>query len=159
MLFMQLFQKKAQTRKALKIIYPSIPQQYYPQGIQGRAITNIVARDVTITKKYSIVVERMKYNQNTFLYELYSMNYTHLHNFNIEVKVNPFPPLLQILMSLRSHRHPTKQLFMTIQQTYDDELFTVSYIVEVSQEEATILLVLSLLLKGRLGIKVDKSFR
>ena len=48
---------------------------------------------------------------------------------------------------------------MTIQQTYDDKLFTVSYIVEVSQEEATILLVLPLLLEGRLGIKVDKSFR
>ena len=41
---------KAQTRKALKSIYPSILRQNYPEGIQWRVIEKITDRDFTITE-------------------------------------------------------------------------------------------------------------
>ena len=41
--------KRNQTRKALEAIYPSIPRQYYPEGIQWIAIENIVNRYSTVT--------------------------------------------------------------------------------------------------------------
>ena len=58
--------KKAQARKTLKEIYPSIPRQNYPEGIQWRAIENIADRDFTVIEQSAIVVERMKFKKNDF---------------------------------------------------------------------------------------------
>ena len=41
---------KTQTRKALKSIYPSIPRQNYPEGIQWRVIEKITDRYFTLTE-------------------------------------------------------------------------------------------------------------
>ena len=40
--------------------------------------------------------------------------------FNEEVDIEPFLPLSQILMSLKSHIDPTKGIFVLVQQEYDD---------------------------------------
>ena len=45
-----------------------------------------------------------------------------------------------------------------VQQWYDDALVTFSYMAEVDQEMATILPILPLLLKDRLGMKVTRYF-
>ena len=69
--------------------------------------------------------------------------------------IEPHLPLSQILMSLKSHRDPTKGLFVMAQQEYDDEPVTFSYMAKVNQEVAAILSILSLLLEGRLGMNVS----
>ena len=46
-----------------------------------------------------------------------------------------------------------------VQQEYDDEPVTLSYMAEVNQEVATILPILLLLLEGRLGMNVSQYFR
>ena len=46
-----------------------------------------------------------------------------------------------------------------VQQQYDDEPVTFSYMAEVSQEVAGILPILPLLLEGRLGLTVSRYFR
>ena len=53
--------KKYQARKALKEIYSSIPRQNYSEGIQWRAIENIVDRFFIETEQSDIVVERIKF--------------------------------------------------------------------------------------------------
>ena len=55
--------KKAQTRIALKIIYSSIPRDNYLEGIQWRAIENIVDRGFIVIEQLSIVVEQIKFKQ------------------------------------------------------------------------------------------------
>ena len=49
-------------------------------------------------------------------------------------------------MSIKSHRDPAKGLFVMVQQEYDDEPVTFSYMAEVNQEVAAILPILPLLL-------------
>ena len=71
------------------------------------------------------------------------------------MNIEPHLPLSQILMSLKSHRDPTKGLFVMAQQEYDDEPVTFSYMAKVNQEVAAILSILSLLLEGRLGMNVS----
>ena len=78
--------KKAQVRKALKVIYPSIPRQHYPEERQWRAIENIADRDFTVIEQSAIVAERMKYKQNAFLQDLYTTEYRHLQNVNAEIE-------------------------------------------------------------------------
>ena len=151
--------KKAQARKALKTVYPSLPQPHYPEGIQWRAIENIADRDFTVTEQASIVAERMKHKQSAFLQDLCSTSYKHLQNVHVEVEVEPCLPLSQILMSLLSYKDPTRKLFVMVQQTYDDEPVTFSYMAESSQEVASILPILPLLLEGRLGMNVSQYFR
>ena len=151
--------KKAQARKELKKIYTSIPRQHYPEGIQWRAIENIADRDFTATEQSAIVAERMKYKQNAFLQDLCTTEYRHLHNVNAKIETEPYLPLSQILMSLKSYKDPTKGLFVMVQQQYDDEPVTFSYMAEVSQEVADILPILPLLLAGRLGLTVSRYFR
>ena len=151
--------KKAQARKALKAIYPSRPHNNYPEGIQWRAIENIADRDFTVTEQSSIVAERMKFKQSAFLQDLCTTEYKHLQNVNAEVDIEPYLPLSQILMSLKSHSDPAKGLFVMVQQEYDDEPVTFSYMAEVSQEVAAILPILPLLLEGRLGMNVSQYFR
>ena len=58
-------------------------------------------------------------------------------------------------MSLKSHRDPTKGLFVMIQQEYDDELVIFSYLAEVNQVVAAILHILPSLLEGSLGMNVS----
>ena len=106
--------KKAQARKALKKIYPSIPRQHYPEGIQWRAIENIADRDFTVTEQSAIVAETMKYKQNAFLQDLCTTEYRHLQNVNAEIETEPYLPLSQILMSLKSYKDPTKGLFVMV---------------------------------------------
>ena len=108
--------KKAQARKSLKTIYPSISSQYYPEGIQWRAIENIADRDFTVTKQSTIVAERMKFKQTSFLQDLCTTEYRHLQNFNAEIEIELYLPLSQILMSLKSYKYLTKGLFVNIQQ-------------------------------------------
>ena len=43
--------KTSQARKAFKSIYLSQPHNNYPEGIQWRAIENIVDRDFTVTEQ------------------------------------------------------------------------------------------------------------
>ena len=62
-------------------------------------------------------------------------------------------------MNLKSSKDPTKGLFVMVQQQYDDEPVTFSYMDDVSQEVAAILLLLPLLLEERLGMKVSHYFR
>ena len=106
--------KKAQARKALKIIYPSRPQDNYPEGIQWRVIENIADRDFPVSEQISIVVERMKFKHNAFLQDLCTTEYKYLLNFNTEVGIEPFLPLSQISMSLKSYRDPTHRLFAMV---------------------------------------------
>ena len=93
--------KKAQTRKALMVIYPSTPRHNYLEGIQWRAIENIADIDFTVTEQSAIVVERIKFNgKNIFLQNLCTTEYRHLQNFNAEIETEPYLPLSQTLMSL-----------------------------------------------------------
>ena len=73
-------------------------------------------RDFTITKQSSIVAEKIKSKQITFLQDLYKTEYKHLQNVYTEADIEPYLPLSQILLSLKSHRDPTKGLFVMIQQ-------------------------------------------
>ena len=66
--------------------------------------------------------------------------------------------LSQVLMCLKSHRDPTKGLFVMIQHDYDDELVILLHMVEVSLEVAAISPILLLVLEGRLGINVSRFF-
>ena len=72
--------KKAQARKALKEIYPSILRQNYSEDIQWRAIENIADRDFTVTEQSAIVVKGMKFKKNAFLQDLCTTEYRHLQN-------------------------------------------------------------------------------
>ena len=103
--------------------------------------------------------ERMKFKQSAFLQDLCTTDYKHLQNFNAEVDIEPYLPLSQILMSLKSHRDPTKGLFVMVQQEYDNEPVTFSYMAEVNQEVTTLLHILPLLHEGRLGVNVSQYFR
>ena len=107
--------KKAQARKALKKIYPSIPRQHYPEGIQWRAIENIADRDFTVTEQSTIVAKTIKYKQNAFLQDLCTTEYRNLQNVNAEIETESYLPLSQILMSLKSYKDPTKGLFVMVQ--------------------------------------------
>ena len=151
-------EKKTQARKALKSIYPSLLHPHYLEGIQWEAIENIADSDLIVTEQASIVAERMKYKQSTFLQDLCSTSYKYLQNIHTEVEVEPYLPLHQILMSLLSHKDPTRKSFVMIQHTYDNEPVTFSYMAESSQEVSSILPILPLLLEGRLGIKVAHYF-
>ena len=62
-------------------------------------------------------------------------------------------------MSIRSHKDSTKKLNVMVQQLYDNDPVTFSYIAEVSQEVAAILPILPLFLEGRLGMNVKMYFR
>ena len=126
--------KRAQARKALKTIYPSRPHNNYPEGIQWRAIENIADHDFTVTEQSSIVAERMKSKQSAFLQNLFTTEYKYLQYVNAEVDIETYIPLSQILMSLKSYRDHTKGLFVMVQQEYDDELVTLSYMVEVTKK-------------------------
>ena len=99
--------KKSQAKKSLKNIYPSRHHNNYPEGISSRAIENIADRYFTVTEKSSIVAERMKSKQSAFLQDLCTTEYKYLQHINAEVDIEPFLPLLQILMSLKSRRDPT----------------------------------------------------
>ena len=101
----------------------------------------------------------MKFEQSAFLLDLCTTEYKNLQNINAEVDIEPYLPLSQILMSLKSHRDPTKGLFVMVQQKYDDEPVPFSYMTEVNQEVATILPILPLLLEGRLGMHFSQYFR
>ena len=79
-------------------------------------------------------------------------------NVNAEVDEVPFLTPSQILMSLRLHKKPTKKLFVMVQQCYDDEPTTFSYMAELSQEVAAILPMLPLLLEGRLRMNINRYF-
>ena len=68
-------------------------------------------------------------------------------------------PLSQILMNFKSHKDPTKEFFMMIQQEYVDVPVKFSYMTELSQEVAAILPIFPLLLKGRLRMNVSRYFR
>ena len=92
----------------------------------------------------------MKYKQSAFLQDLFSTSYKHLQNIHAEVEVEPYLPLSQILMSLPSHTDPTRKPFVMVQQTYFVEPVTFFYMAESSQEVASILPILPLLLEGRL---------
>ena len=86
------------------------------------------------------MAERLKFKQSAFLQDLCTTEYKNLQNINAEVDIEPYLPLSQILMSLKSHRDPTKGLFVMVQQKYDDEPVPFSYMTEVNQEVATIYL-------------------
>ena len=81
----------------------------------------------------------MKFRQSTFLQDLYTTEYNHLHNVNAEVDTEPYLQILQILMSLKYHRDPTKGHFVMVPQEYDDEPVTCSYMARVNLEVAAIL--------------------
>ena len=49
------------------------------------------------------------------------MEYRHLQNLNVEIETAPILPLLQIITSLKSYKDSTKELFVLIQQQYDDD--------------------------------------
>ena len=78
--------KKAQVRKALKVIYPSIPRQHYPEERQWRAIENIADRYFTVMEQSAIVIERIKSKQNTFFQDLCMTDYRYLQNFNAKIE-------------------------------------------------------------------------
>ena len=101
----------------------------------------------------------MKFKQSDFLQDLCTTENKHLQNVIVEVNIEPYLPLSQILMSLKPHRDPTKGLFVMVQQKYDDESVTFSYLEEVNQEVAVILPILILLLEGRLGMNVSQYSR
>lgn len=54
-------EKKPQTRKVLKAIHHSLPQLYYSERVQWRAIENVVDKDFIVTYKSSIIAEKKKY--------------------------------------------------------------------------------------------------
>ena len=85
--------QKLQARKALKGIYPSRLHNNYSEGIQWRAIENIVDRNFTVTKQSSIVAKRMKFKHSPFLQDLCTTEYKHLQNVNIVVDIVPYLPL------------------------------------------------------------------
>ena len=89
-------------------------------------------RDFTVAKQSSIMAEKMKSKQITFLQDLYKIEYKHLQNVYTEADIEPYLPLSQILLSLKSHHDPIKGLFVMIQHEYDDELVTCSYMAEVT---------------------------
>ena len=97
----------------------------------------------------------MKFKQSGFLQDLYTTEYKHLQNVNAEVNIEPYLPLSQILMSLKSHCDPTKGIFVMVHHEYDDEPINFSYMVEANQEVAAILPILPLLLEERLGMNVS----
>ena len=111
-----------------------------------------------MTKQLEIVAERIKFKQNAFLWDLYTTKYRYLQNVNAEIEIEPYLPLSYILMRLKSYKDSTKGLFVMVQQQYDDELVTFSYMVEVSQEVVAILAILPLLLEGRLVMTVYRYF-
>ena len=78
--------KKCQTRKALKAIYPSISRQNCPEGIQRRTIENIADRDFAVMKQSTIVPERKKFKYNIFLQDLCTTTYRHLQNVNAKIE-------------------------------------------------------------------------
>ena len=61
-------------------------------------------------------------------------------------------------MSLKFYKDPTKGIFVMVQQQYDNEPVTFSYMVDVSQEVTAILPILLLLLEGRLGMEFIVTF-
>ena len=94
-----------------------------------------------------------------FLHDLCTTNYQYLQNVNTEIETEPYLLLSHILMSLKSDKISTKEIFVMVQQQYDDEHITFSYMVEVSQEVTAILSIFHLLLECRLGMKVSRYFR
>ena len=106
--------KNTSYRKVLKAIYPSRPNNNYPEGIQWRTIENIADHDFTVSEQSSIVVERMKFKHSAFLQDLCTTEYKHLQNVNAEVDIEPYLLLSQIRMSLKSHRDPTRGLFVMV---------------------------------------------
>ena len=100
----------------------------------------------------------MIFKQSAFLQDLCTTEYKHLHHVNAEVDIEPYLSLSHILMSLKSHNDQTKGLFVMVQQEYDDEPVTFSYMVEFKQEVAAILPILLFLLEGRSGINVSQYF-
>lgn len=78
-------------------------------------IEKIADRDFAVIEQSSIAAEKMKFKHNYFFQNLCNTEYKHLQNVITEVDIESFLPLSQILTSLKSHREPTKEMFMKVQ--------------------------------------------
>ena len=66
--------KKAQARKALKVIYILVdPMIIIQKEFKGIVIENIAVRDFTVMEQSSIVVEWMKLKQSPFIQDLFTI--------------------------------------------------------------------------------------
>ena len=150
---------KAQTRACLAKTFPSKVKGDYPLGIQFRFVPNTADTDFVVSSKARDIAKRLKYKQAGFLDNLIVRENNHIKSIFKENPKDENINLLTILSALRSKRYPVRQLFVSIEQEYDEGPVIFQYSSEMENEADGIIPVIPLFIKGIFGDILDYWFK
>jgi hypothetical protein len=143
--------EKSRVCKILKLVYPSAPACDYPQGLQLRAIENTADPDFPVPRLARAIASQMRTKQQNFLKSICVTHYDHFKNIHSSISHPENPILSQLLYNWRSADNSSQQLFLMVEQDFEDCPTKFSYLASLQDEASAILPVLPLILVGRLG--------
>ena len=147
---------KAITRSCLAKLFPSKPRGDYPLGIQYRFVPNTADTDFAISKTARRIAQRLMTKQACFLDNCIQREHRHFNDLFIKHDTMPNITLIKVLMALKSKRFPERQLFLCIEQEYEEGPVFFQYSSELQDEADGIIPVIPLYLEGKFGQSISK---
>ena len=147
---------KAITRSCLSKLFPSKPRGDYPLGIQYRFVPNTADTDFAISKTARRIAQRLMTKQASFLDNCIQREHRHFNDLFITHDSMPNITLIKVLMALKSKRFPERQLFLCIEQEYEEGPVFFQYSSELEDEADGIIPVIPLYLEGKFGQGISK---
>ena len=142
---------KAKARACLAKTFPSKVKGDYPLGIQYRFVPNTADTDFVVSSKARDIAKRLKNKQAGFLDNIIIRENNHIKSIFKSHPSDNNINLQKILTALRSKRYPTRQLFVSIEQEYDEGPVIFQYSSEMENEADGIIPVIPLYIKGVFG--------
>ena len=150
---------KAKSRACLAKTFPSKVKGDYPLGIQYRFVPNTADTDFVVSTKAREIARRLKNKQAGFLDNLISRDNNHIKSIFKNHPKDENINLLKILSALRSKKYPERQLFVSIEQEYDEGPVIFQYSSEMENEADGIIPVIPLYIKGIFGDVIKYWFK
>ena len=150
---------KAQARACLSKTFPSKVKGDYPLGIQFRFVPNTADTDFVVPSKARDIAKTLKNKQAGFLDNLIVRENNHIKSIFKEHPKDNNINLLTILSALRSKKYPNQQLFVSIEQEYDEGPVIFQYSSEMENEADGIIPVIPLFIKGIFGDMLNYWFK
>ena len=150
---------KAIARSCLAKLFPSKPRGDYPLGIQYRFVPNTADTDFAISKTARRIAQRLMTKQASFLDNCVQREHRHFNDLFVSHDTMPNISLIKILMALKSKRFPERQLFLCIEQEFEEGPVIFQYSSELEDEADGIIPVLPLYLEGKFGKGISKWLR
>ena len=150
---------KAKARACLAKTFPSKVKGDYPLGIQYRFVPNTADTDFVVSTKAREIARRLKNKQAGFLDNLISRDNNHIKSIFKNHPKDENINLLKILSALRSKKYPERQLFVSIEQEYDEGPVIFQYSSEMENEADGIIPVIPLYIKGLFGDVIKYWFK